>query len=37
MYTQRYNRLQLTDGPLFSGRYKAILIDHDAYLLQLFK
>lgn len=35
VYTQRYNRLQLTDGPLFRGRYKAILIDHDAYLLQL--
>ena len=35
VYTQRYNRLQLTDGPIFRGRYKAILIDHDAYLLQL--
>ena len=35
VYTQRYNRLKLTDGPLFRGRYKAILIDHDAYLLQL--
>ena len=35
VYTQRYNRLRLTDGPLFRGRYKAILIDHDAYLLQL--
>jgi hypothetical protein len=27
VYTQRYNRLRLTDGPLFRGRYKAILID----------
>ena len=35
VYTQHYNRLQLTDGPIFRGRYKAILIDHDAYLLQL--
>ena len=35
VYTQRYNRLKRTDGPLFRGRYKAILIDEDAYLLQL--
>jgi REP element-mobilizing transposase RayT len=35
VYTQRYNRLKLIDGPLFRGRYKAILIDHEAYLLQL--
>ena len=33
VYTQRYNRLQKTDGPLFRGRYKAILVDADAYLL----
>lgn len=35
VYTQRYNRLKHTDGPLFRGRYKAILIEKDAYLLQL--
>ena len=35
IYTQRYNRLKKTDGPLFRGRYKAILVDEDAYLLQL--
>ncbi len=35
IYTQRYNRLRKTDGPLFRGRYKAILVDADAYLLQL--
>jgi putative transposase len=35
VYTQRHNRLQKTDGPLFRGRYKAILVDGDAYLLQL--
>jgi hypothetical protein len=35
IYTQRHNRLQRTDGPLFRGRYKAILVDADAYLLQL--
>ncbi len=35
VYTQRYNRLKRTDGPLFRGRYKAILVDADSYLLQL--
>jgi REP element-mobilizing transposase RayT len=35
VYTQRYNRLKKTDGPLFRGRYKAILVDSDAYLLSL--
>ena len=35
VYTQRYNRLKRTDGPLFRGRYKSILIDADAYLLQV--
>ncbi len=37
VYTQRYNRKKKTDGQLFRGRYKAILVDHDAYLLQLSK
>jgi REP element-mobilizing transposase RayT len=35
VYTQRHNRLLSTDGPLFRGRYKAILVDEDAYLLQV--
>ena len=35
VYTQRYNRLKHTDGPLFRGRYKSILVDGDAYLLQV--
>ncbi len=35
VYTQRYNRLEKTDGPLFRGRYKAILVDVDAYLLNV--
>lgn len=35
VYTQRHNRLRKTDGPLFRGRYKSILVDEDAYLLQL--
>lgn len=35
VYTQRYNRFKHTDGTLFRGRYKAILIDESAYLLQV--
>jgi len=35
IYTQRYNRLEAADGPLFRGRYKAILIEPDAYLLNV--
>jgi REP element-mobilizing transposase RayT len=32
LYTQRFNRTHGRDGPLFRGRYKAILVDADAYL-----
>ena len=35
VYTQRYNRRKKTDGPLFRGRYKAIVIDASSYLLQV--
>jgi len=35
VYTQRHNRCSGTDGPLFRGRYKAILVDEDNYLLQV--
>lgn len=35
VYTQRYKRTEKIDGPLFRGRYKAILIDADAYLLNV--
>jgi len=35
IYTQRYNRAHQTDGPLFRGRYKAILVDANNYLLQV--
>ena len=35
VYTQSYNRLYGTDGPLFRGRYKAILVSHDEYFLQV--
>ena len=37
VYTQRFNRLQKIDGPLFRGRYKAILVESDRYLLHLTK
>ncbi|NOY16406.1 MAG: hypothetical protein GXP23_05650 [Gammaproteobacteria bacterium] len=35
VYTQRHNRMRGTDGILFRGRFKSILVDEDAYLLQL--
>ncbi len=35
VYTQRYNRLKDTDGSLFRGRYKAILVEEDSYQLHL--
>jgi len=35
VYTQRFNRLHQFDGQLFRGRYKAIVVDADSYLLQL--
>ena len=35
LYTQRHNRRKRTDGPLFRGRYKAIVIDASSYLLQV--
>ena len=35
LYTQQYNRLKQTDGPLFRGRYKSILVEDDNYLLSV--
>jgi putative transposase len=35
IYTQRFNKKHNEDGPLFKGRYKAILVDADSYLLEL--
>jgi hypothetical protein len=35
VYTQYYNRKYSSDGPLFRGRYKSILVDSDIYLLEL--
>jgi hypothetical protein len=35
VYTQYYNFLKKTDGPLFRGRYKAINIEVSSYLLEV--
>jgi REP element-mobilizing transposase RayT len=35
VYTQRHNRRKKTDGPLFRGRYKSIVIESNSYLLQV--
>ena len=35
VYTQKYNVRRKTDGALFRGRYKAILIDAASYLLEV--
>jgi len=35
VYTQKFNRLERTDGPLFRGRFKAILVDKESYLAPL--
>jgi putative transposase len=35
VYTQRHNRAHGTDGPLFRGRFKAVLVDADTYLAAL--
>jgi len=37
VYTQRFNRLHRKDGPLFRGRYKAILVQEDEYLTHLIR
>jgi putative transposase len=34
-YTQRFNRRHFRSGHLYQGRYKSIIIQNDAYLLQL--
>jgi REP element-mobilizing transposase RayT len=34
-YTRRIHREQQRTGHLFQGRYKAVLVDHDSYLLEL--
>lgn len=35
VYTQSYNRRHRKTGHLFQGRFKAILVDRDAYLLEV--
>jgi REP element-mobilizing transposase RayT len=37
VYTQRFNRVHKKDGSLFRGRYKAILVQEDAYLTHLIR
>ncbi len=37
VYTQRFNKLHGYDGALFRGRYKALLVDEDSYLLQVMR
>jgi putative transposase len=35
LYTQYYNNKHKSDGPLFKGRYKSILVEEESYLLRL--
>lgn len=35
LYTQQYQRMKKIDGSLFKGRYKAVLVQADKYLLPL--
>ena len=37
VYTQYFNRSHGLDGHLFRGRYKSLLVDSDAYLLELLR
>ena len=37
VYTQAVNRRHATSGHVFQGRFKAILVDRDAYLLELLR
>jgi len=37
VYTQRYNRAKNTDGQLFRGRYKSVLVQEDSHLLELLR
>ena len=36
-YAQGFNHRQRTEGPVFRGRYKALLVDNDAYLTELIR
>ncbi|MGD8270726.1 MAG: hypothetical protein PVH69_11165 [Desulfobacterales bacterium] len=35
IYTQRFNRKHQRVGHVFQGRFKSIIVDKDAYLLEL--
>lgn len=37
LYTQRFNRAHKKDGQLFRGRYKAVLVERDRYLLEVLR
>jgi len=37
VYTQRFNKNRQSDGHIFRGRYKAILVEEDAYLVELIR
>lgn len=37
VYTQRHNRKHKKDGPLFRGRYKAILVQEEEYLREVMR
>jgi len=37
VYTQRYNRRHKKDGQLFRGRYKAVVVEGDSYLLEVLR
>ena len=37
VYTQRFNRQHKKEGQLFGGRYKAVLVDEDSYLLEVLR
>jgi putative transposase len=37
VYTQRYNKRNSCDGPLFRGRYKSIVVESDSYALELIR
>ncbi len=37
VYTQRFNRANKKDGQLFRGRFKAVVVDNDSYLLEVLR
>lgn len=37
VYTQRFNKRHKKEGQLFRGRYKAVLVDADSYLLEVLR